>query len=299
MSDAAPAPEPAAPALAPTQAAPETRREALGVAEILTSVLAIFFKRLPKILLLALPSGLAMAGLFYLGFAVLESVWGRWSYDILIPFVLVAITFGTGLGLASGPLTEGLRIYERNGELPFWICLGRIWRQLVPSIVCGIVTALFTLVPLWLISLASSGRVGLFIAVVAIALGMYGCALWGLSVSSSSQERIGVAALRRGQRLSQGYRWQVAGTCFLIFFTAILISGLVGAGLALIARLLISEITFFGEFVSLWEALAFIDLCLAAMILIALIALGLAAIRTRLIEIKEPPDIEDMVAVFD
>lgn len=281
------------------EAPPAARRQALRIAQIVTSVLAIFFKRLPKILLLALPSGLAMAGLFYLAFVVLEEVWGQWDYDILIPFTMVAITFGTGLGLVGGPMAEALRFYERDNRVPFWICLARVWRRLVPAIVCGIVTAVFTLMPLWVISFAESGRVGLFIAAIAIALGMYGCALWGISVPSTSQERIGLSALRRGQGLSKDYRWQVAGTCFLIFFTALLISGLIGAGIVLLARLALGEITFFGNAVDLWEVLAFFVLSLDSMILIALIALTLAAIRTRLIEIKEPPDIEDMIAVFD
>lgn len=285
---------------APSVDVPETPRPALEVATLMTIVLGIMVKRIPKILLLALPAGLAMGGLLYLGFSVLESWWIRFRLDILMGFAVIAVSLGTGLALMGGPMAQALDEYERKGTLSLRPAFARLFTRLIPALCCAILTAAMTLVPLWLVAEIGGGRVGLFLGAVAIAAGMYGTAFWGLSVPIIPIERLGLRALGRSRALGEGYRWPIAGTCFMFVFTAVLLSGLIGAGLAMIARLIMFEwLNLSSTNYDLIGALAFVDLCIVLMLMISMVSLGLAAIRRRLIAIKEPPDIEDMIAVFD
>ncbi len=286
-----------------TGAAP-SERPVLGIGQIMSDVLTLFFLRLPKLLLLGLPGALGIGGVLY-GTVAMADQWSQLrlltdaKVALAAGFLAFAVALGLGLGLTAGPLTAAYDIYHRHGRVPLVPCARTVFRRPVQAAVCGIVVTLATLAPLALVFLASTPRVGFFATIVLIAIGMYSLGRWGMSLPAVSMDRIGVRALRRAVRLGQGYRWRIAGTCFLLWFTALLFGGLLsgGLGLGVGAFLEFAVNVDLGNQVE--EILLFANAVLGLSVMTVLLALGLAAIRARMVEIKEPPDIGDMIGVFD
>ena len=294
---------------APKAAASEAPRPRLGPGLIFTKVLAIFFKRLPKILLLCLPAAAAMGGMFWVGIEWLNrggsgplALLPEWLWN---PFTIFSIAIGLGMGLAAAPLSAAFHSYQKKGRVPLGACLKALKSKPLVALVIGVIVTGATLLPFAALSWATSARLGLFIGSVALVIGMYALGLWGLALPAISRDQLGFRGFRRSMSLSQGYRWPIAGTCFVLFFTAILAGGLVGAGVMMLGRIILIELLdingfgLFGPGADIFELLAFLDFCLSFTIIVAIIVLGLAAIRARMAEIKEPPDIEDMVDIFD
>ena len=281
----------------------------LGTGQIITNVLALFIKRFPKILILCLPAGLALGLVFYLGIRWIDSGFiGAPSFIpwwLMNPFTVFSAAIGLAMGLSAGPLAEAYHRYYTTRRVPLGACMKAIIRRPLAALIMGVIVAGATLLPFAALSWATSARLGLFVGSVALVIGMYVLGFWGLALPAISRDRMGFGGFGRSKNLSKDYRWRIAGTCFVLFFAALLAGGLVGAGLVLLGQLILAELLgiqglgFFGTNTDLFEVLMLIDFCLSFTIIVALIVLGLAAIRARMVEIKEPPDIEDMVAVFD
>ncbi|MEM7742742.1 MAG: hypothetical protein AAF409_03440 [Pseudomonadota bacterium] len=286
-----------------TGAAP-SERPILGVGQIMSDVLTLFFLRLPKLLLLGLPGAIGIGGVLY-GTVAMEDQWSQLGFladanvAFAAGFLAFAVALGLGLGLTAGPLTAAFDTYHRHGHVPLFPCVRTLLHRPVQAAVCGIVVTLATLAPLVLVFLATTPRVGFFATIVLIAIGMYSLGRWGMSLPAVSIDRIGVRALGRAVRLGQGYRWRIAGTCFLLWFTAVLLGGFLsgGLGLGVGAMLEFAYDVDLGNQVE--EILLFSNAVLGLSVMTVLLALGLAAIRARMVEIKEPPDIGEMIGVFD
>lgn len=287
-----------------SQAEPVPERPVLGVGQIMADVLVLFFRRLPKIMLLALPGGLGIAGVLYGTFAM-EDYWsGLFATSDFRPgfiagIAAVAIALGTGLGLAAGPLTTAFHSYQLRRQVPLGSCARTLTRRPIAAVMCGVMVTLATLAPLALSVYASTAWVGFFLAMVLISAGMYAMGRWGLSLPAISMDRMGLSALGRASRLGEGYRWSIAGTCFLLWFTSFLLGGMLSAGLALLVGATLELVIDVNLDPDVEGALVFIDAVLGLTAATALLALGFAAIRARMVEIKEPPDIAEMVEVFD
>lgn len=274
-------------------------KPALGVGRLFGLVTVLFVTRLPKILLLALPGGLATGGLLYLGIYIGEDYWRDFGVEILLSFLVIAISIGSGLALTAGPMAKAFSSYQRHGRVPVLTCLAKVSRRILPALICAILTAILTMIPIWILVQMSGGRFGAFLATCAVATGMYAIAVFGLSIPAIPVERLGLSALGRSRTLGQGYRWPIAGTCFMFFVTALLIASGIVAGLAFLSRVIMVNWLGLANTFTTVTSIAFVSICVAMMFCTSLIALGLAAIRERLIEIKEPPDIGDMIEVFD
>ena len=303
MSDAAPSrPEAVGPPVA------ELPPQVFGIGTVIANVFAIFIKRLPKVLFLSLPAAALMGFVFYLGIIWIDDLGGElvglpdWLVN---PFTIFSVAIGFGLGLSAGPLAAAYDSYQRTGTVPVRRCLARVIARPMVALVIGVLVAGAVILPLTTLIWAATPRIGLVIFCGALLVGMYALGLWGLALPAIAMDRIGFSGLKRSFRLSQGYRWPIACTCFVLFFASLLIGGLIGAGLLMAGRLILVEMLdlsgfgMFGPNSDLFEMLLFLDFCFAYMIIVALITLGLAAIRARMVEIKEPPDIGDMVDVFD
>jgi hypothetical protein len=285
---------------------PTQPKPILGVAQIMTDVLAVFFKRLPKVLLLALPGGIVFGGLFYLAFIEFVLLWdggfgrgGSLFLDLLIPFFLFATCFGSALGIVAAPLAAAMSEFNLHRTVTLRKCFAALRRNPIAAILLGTFVIAMTLVPLLLLSFAGSGRSGLFLGLVALAVGAYMLGLWGIALPSISKDKLGLSALGRSKRLGGEYRWPIAGTCFLLFFTSVLFGGAVGALLAAGFGLMVYEVLDLNVSNDLLDTLMFFNFCIGQTIAITLLGLGLASVRERLVEIKEPPDIANMIHVFD
>ena len=283
---------------------PDTPKPVLGTGQIYTDVLGVFVQRFPKILLLSMPAAVAMGLIFYAGIELLDGPLSRlWRYSawlaVLAPMAMFALALGTGLGLASGPLSAALHEFKLHRKVPIGRCIARFAVRPVAAVICSVMAVGTTLMPLWLLAAADSVRVGLILGGCALAIGMYGLGFWGLAAPSVAIERLGLSALGRSRRLGEGYRWRIAGTCFLLFVTAVLVGGAVTVGLGFLFAFVFDEVLGmrFGHRTD--DALLFLDFCLGQTLVVAVMGLGLAAIRARMVEIKEPPDIADMIEVFD
>lgn len=285
--------------------APTQPKPILGVAQIMTDVLAVFFKRLPKVLLLSLPGGIVFGALFYLGFIEFAGLWdsnfgrGPFFISMLVPFLIFATCFGSALGSVAAPMAAALSQFNSRRTITLRTCFATLWRKPIVAMIAGTLVITMTLVPMMLLTFAGSGRTGLFLALVSLALGAYMLGVWGMALPSISKDNKGLSALGRSKRLGLGYRWPIAGTCFLLFFTSVLFGGAIGAVLALGFGLVAFELLDINVSNEMTEILFFINFCFGQTIALALLCLGLAAVRERMVEIKEPPDIADMVDVFD
>lgn len=303
MTDVAPPDQQAAEQ--PAQQVPEQPKPILGTGQLYTDVLAVFVRRFPKIMLVSLPSAIGLGIALYGWYQAMEGpfeVLFRGSSILLgmmSAFGLFAVAFGVGLGLAAGPLAAAFHEYHVHGRVTVQACLARLKVKPLIAILCAALVTLGTLVPMWMLALADSARMGAFLGALSLAVGMYALGLWGMAVPMISTERIGLRALKRALGLGKGYRWQIAGTCFLLFFTAILIGGAVGAGAGFGFSLIADELFDIRVTGDLEDVLIFLNFCFSLTLMSSILALGLAAIRERMVEIKEPPDIADMVDVFD
>ena len=304
MSDLA---NPTAKASTPPVAEPP--RQVFGIGTVIANVFAIFVKRYPKVMFLSLPGTVLMGLVFYAGIIWVDDV-GQGVFSglprwLVNPFTIFSVGIGCALGLSAGPLASAYDSYQRRGTVPVGHSLARVLARPAVALAVGILVAAAVILPLTTLIWAATPRIGLVIFCGALLVGMYALGLWGLALPAISMERIGFRGLKRSFRLSQGYRWPIACTCFVLFFAALLIGGLIGAGLIMLCRLILldwlelSGFGFFGPNSDLFEILLFLDFCFAYANIVVLMMLGLAAIRARMVEIKEPPDIGDMVDVFD
>ena len=281
----------------------------LGLGVIVTKALAVFVLRLPKVLLLSLPASIALGLLFYAAIEWLQSSFIRHAlllpWWMLNPFTIFSVGLGLASGLMAGPLSAAFQAFDKTGVLPLGSSFRSLKAKPFVAMIVGIIVVGATLLPFAMLSWATSARLGLFIGCVALAVGMYGMALWGLALPAISRDGMGFRALRRSMELSKGYRWRIAGTCFVLFFMALLAGGVIGAGLVLLGRIIMFELLGLPHFIEIFGSmdllavLIFLDFCLGFTIIIAVNMLGLAAIRARMVEIKEAPDIEDMIDIFD
>lgn len=283
-----------------THVAPE--RPVFGTGQIVAGVLELFVRRMPKIALLTLPGILAAAGvtMIYAEFIdALVEVWiGGGILGNLVPPLLLGALAGVAIGLPSGAMVAAWRGYARHRRIDLEECFRVMRIGTGRTILAAVLIGMAVLVPWALLTLATVPQVGIFLGAAALATGMYALALWGVGVPTIPAEGLGLgAALRRGRALGDGYRWQIAGAAFLLLCSGVLLSLVLGTLVALGAYGLDAV---FGIRASLrGEVAAAIGTGLISIPLVAIMPLGLAAIRARLIELKEPPDIADMAEVFD
>lgn len=286
---------------APAAAAP---KPVLGIGQIISDVLVLLVRRLPKVLCLALPGAGLSAGFLYLVFETLDAnaaLRSGFSVQIAIALspVLIACTLGLGLGLGAAPLAAGWSSWSRSRTLPLGPSLWQIRRKPVHAALAGLIVCVLAALPLCGALLLTNGFLGGFLTLCAMLVGTLALGIWGPALPAISMDNLGLGALRRSAELTRDYRMATAGTCALMFLTASLLGGLMAAGLAL-AFALIFEFWLEMSLPSVLEQVLVIgDALISSACMIGTFGLGLAAIRARLVEIKEPPDIADMVDVFD
>ncbi|MEM0989458.1 MAG: hypothetical protein AAGK00_11295 [Pseudomonadota bacterium] len=289
----------------PSQAVqPRQQRQSLGLAEIMSDVLVLYLTRFPKMLLLSVPSALAMAGIFWAFF---------FSYDGWLPaldrqspffaaFVVIfglSLTLGTGLSLAAGPMSMAFRTYRLERRVPLQSCPAQIYRRPVQAAICAIAVTFATMLPLSGLAFIQGSLMALIYGLFAVGIGMYAVGRWGAAVPAVTAEGIGISALGRANRLSQDYRWASAAAAFVLWFTAQLMGGglaaLLNAGVSAFWHLVLDR----RMYSQISETLFFITFVVGITLIANLLALGLAALRERLVQIKDPPDVTEFLDVFD
>lgn len=279
---------------------------ALAPGEIFGETLALFFRRLHIILILSVLPSIAFGAVFYLLVIAYED-WlrqtlniGRGYARILLTFASIALSVGVGLGTASGPMTTAARAFRVGQPVRLGDCLHVFWRRLPARMVVGSQICAGLLMPLAIVAIGTnSARAGLIITILALGIGSYAIGRWGLSLPSLSAETMQGSATRRAVFLSQGYRWQLAGTAFLLLVMAALISGLFAVLLITGSRLFMTEVLNIRGFGTIAEWVMIAEASLGVGVMSALVAIGLALMHARMVEIKEPPDISEMIHVFE
>lgn len=282
-----------------------TPRVALGVGNIVATSLAIFLKRLHIVAILMLPALASVTVLFYVFTNELWSTmrdtigFSRSTAEPIVAFITATLAIGVATGLAAGPLSKAVSAYLAARPIPIGASFGALRINPLHSILVGILVTAGTLVLMLSLTLAPGVRVGLLLAAGCLAVGMYALARWGLALPIIPLERMGLRAIRRSEWLSADYRWPLTGTFFLLFVIAILFGGLTAAGLIMAGRLIAIDGLGIAFNNRLEEIFILIDFSLGTTISIAVMTIGAAVMHARLIEIKEPLDIEDMVDVFE
>ncbi|MEO1491750.1 MAG: hypothetical protein AAFV19_06315 [Pseudomonadota bacterium] len=284
---------------------PPRPKQILGIGDIVAKTLAIFFQRLPVVILLTLPAAASIFGILYLALSEFEreivgmlGLSGRMG-DTMLGFLTFSTALGTGAALASGPLAGVAQAFIRGTRTPVRACFLAMFRKTVLVILVGILIAAGVMFLMFMNALLPGAYVGFLSLLMSLTGGMYLLARWGLALPTISQERIGFTALKRSDWLSAEYRWQGTGTLVLSFVISVIFGGVFVAGTALAGGYLVYEVMGISIPNKLQEVLLFLDFGLGLSITIAILTLSIVVLRLRLIEIKEPPDIEDMITVFE
>jgi hypothetical protein len=280
-------------------------RVTLGVGSIVATSTGMFFKRLHIVALLALPAMIAVTGLMYVFtyelWTLLRDATGlsRSTSEPIVAYITATCAIGVATGLSAGPLASAATAYVAAKPISPGASFARIGIKPLQAIATGMLVTAGTLALMLLLALAPNVRLGILMACGCLALGMYALARWGLALPVIPLERMGMRALRRSEWLSADYRWPLTGTFFLLFVIAVLFGGLAAAGLMMLARLITIDALAINFSNSLEEVFILMDVSFGTTIAISVMTIGAAVMRIRLIEIKEPLDIEDMIDVFE
>ncbi len=277
----------------------------LGVGDIVTKTLAIFFQRLPIVMLLAAPATVVMVGTLYLMLVEFEQTIieiiglpNRYS-EAILAFFSFSIALGLGAALASGPLTGAAHAFVKGKKIPIGACFRLMFRKTAVKIAIGTFLAAGVIFVLFLNAVLPGAFTGFFSIIISWAASMYILARWAPALPTVALENTGFASLRRSDWLSAEYRWQGTGTLVLAFIIGTILSGVFTAGMLLAGAYIIYEVFDVRLANTVEEVLIFLDATVGLSIAVAILTLAVAVLRLRLIEIKEPPDLEDMIEVFE
>lgn len=286
--------------------APSARaKQILGVGDIVAQTLAIFFRRLPVVLLLTIPAAAAMVGILYLSLIEFERELqeflgvSRRLGDMLLGYLSFTVAFGTGAALASGPLAGVAEAYIQGQRTPLRACFAMMFRRLAMTLSLGVLLAAGVMFLMFVNAVLPRTFTGLLPMLMSLALSMYLLARWAPALPTAVLEGKGFDSLRRSDWLSAGYRWQGTGTLILAWVIGVIFGGAFAAGLLLGGAFVFNDVFDVGPAGRVEEVLLFLDFGIGLSIAIAIITLAVIVLRLRLIEIKEPPDIKDMITVFE
>jgi hypothetical protein len=184
-------------------------------------------------------------------------------------------------------------------KTPIGKCFWLMFRRLGITLAIGILLATMVVFLIFLNAILPGRMTGVLTVLLSVGLGMYPLARWGPALVTAPLERQGFSALQRSDWLSAGYRWQGAGTIGLALMIGVIFGGAFIAGVILVGGYLLNELLDARMGNSLEEVLVFLDGALGLCITIAIVTLTVVVLRLRLIEIKEPPDLEEMIDVFE
>jgi len=277
----------------PLAPAPGAPRPGLGVGAIVGGSFAIFFRRLPVFILLALVplvvvqvvvasvfGGLFMTSLFE-GF---DPAAGTIPGRIYVLWGLVVVLGNALVLLILGFMVQAAYDTRLGRPVRLGLYFGGALRQVVPLLICSLVAIL-------LIYLAS---------IFMLVPGLWVMAVFSVTVPIVVIERAGFGALGRSAALTRGYRWPIAGALILLILGAMVVSIVLAVltavgGMAASAVLTAAPGLGAGLLATILGTVWY-SVQLAAGL--GILCVGIALIYARLREIKEGTGVEALAEVF-
>lgn len=279
-------------------------RPDFGIGPVIADTLWISLRRFPTILAISLPAILVAGLVAWVEAEFAEEIGTRYFRDAPMLVSVVAgvfafgLPFGIATGLAGGPIARVVTDARLGRPIDFRTAFRAVATRPLTSVTAGIVIVSATFVPVaLLVWLGVLG--GMLILLLALLAGCIALAHLGIAIAAMHLDGLGLAGFRRASGLGSGYRIAVGGTFFLLLVLALMVSGAAASALGFGAGLLIYEVLGADLPSDLEGILIAADVALGCFGVVAVMCVGAACIRARLVEIKEPLDIGTMVDVFE